>query len=363
MSTPPPGQWPPPQPGHPDGYQWRPQSASTKSTGSGGKWVLGGLALLVVIVVTVVATVLFTRDGGGESVPPIASTQTVSQPNVASADDRDPAGIILDDPTCEQWRPISAAFAQGQQNGWHNRDPATPASQWTADQRTQYDAVGAVLRETADRTVEVATKTPHRLMRELYEQFIAYSRVYADAIPSYTAESDHYVRVSIAIADTLNAVCDAIAYGAAGARSPLTARAAPTPGQFAIANVKSPEPFLTTMNPECTNWLSAAKQFVDQTAAWRTVDANLPADQLNEEQRMINAAVSPVMDSFATQTQLIGRESDVFVWADIATLSAQYRRAYASALLTYAPADNFLQLAAGSAVGAISEACRAVGAR
>ena len=43
------------------------------------------------------------------------------------------------------------------------------------------------MRNAADQTVPLAKLTPHRVMRELYEQFIAYARAYSDAIPTYTA--------------------------------------------------------------------------------------------------------------------------------------------------------------------------------
>jgi len=43
--------------------------------------------------------------------------------------------------------------------------------------------------------VALAKRTPHRVMRELYEQFIAYSRAYADRIPTYTPPDDNFALV------------------------------------------------------------------------------------------------------------------------------------------------------------------------
>ncbi len=42
------------------------------------------------------------------------------------------------------------------------------------------------MRNAADQTVALAKLTPHRVMRELYQQFIAYARAYSDAIATYT---------------------------------------------------------------------------------------------------------------------------------------------------------------------------------
>lgn len=376
VSTPPPGQWPPPQPpsnpmpGNPPGGPWGPQPQGQQPTGdrrSGntGKWVLGGLAVLVIIVVTVVATILVVRGGSDSRNPTTATAQqstTADHSDVASANDRGPAGIILEDPTCARWTPIAAAFGHASSGGWDRRDPAIPATRWTPDQRNQYEAVQVALRDAADRTVELARETPHRVMREIYEQFIAYSREYISRIAAYTEPADLFARVAISAATALNGICGAITYGAAGARAPLVP-AASLPVTFSpIGDPGSSATFLNKPNPICRQWLESAERFTADTEAWRSIDPNTPSAELSPAQREIHAMVMPVMESFATQSQLLGRESDNGVWEDLATLGAQYRRAYVSALPTYTVSDNYLQLAAGSAAGTISGACRAVGA-
>jgi hypothetical protein len=198
-------------------------------------------------------------------------------------------------------------------------------------------------------------------VRELYEQFIAYSRKYVERIPNYVEADDLFVRVSISTSTTLSAVCDAITYGSAGARAPLVAEAAPPSTPSAAENPDEAAIFLSSSNPVCPDWLNAVDEFSRDTEAWRSVDPNVPATQLDATQRDIYAAVIPVMGAFATKSQLLGIQSKNPIFSDFATLSAQYRRAYSAALLTYAPADNYLQIAAGSAAGAISGACRAAG--
>lgn len=374
MTTPPPGQWPPPRPpseptkGDPRGGLWGPQSsdqqqASSRSIG-GGKWALGGLAVLVIVVVTVVATILVLKPDSDSSNPPIASTPqsaTVDTSDIASANDRSPAGIILDDPTCQSWTPIAAAFGHASSGGWDTRDPAIPATNWTPEQRMQYEAVEVALRDAADRTVELARQTPHRVMREIYEQFIAYSREYVSRIDSYTERADIFARVAVSTSEALSGICGAITYGAAGARAPLVPPAGPPISVASPADPGSAEVFLSEANPVCPEWLKVVNKFLADTEAWRSIDPNTPATELTQEERAINASVMPIMEAFATETQLLGNRSDNAVWADYATLSAQYRRAYVSALSTYTVADDYLQLAAGSVAGAISSACEAVG--
>ncbi|MDW5610064.1 MULTISPECIES: hypothetical protein [Mycolicibacterium] len=196
-------------------------------------------------------------------------------------------------------------------------------------------------------------------MREIYEQFVAYGREYVSRIDTYTEPADLLVRVVISLSATLDGICGAITYGAAGARSPLVPAAAPTPNLSPAGDPNSPQVFLDGPNPVCPQWLKTVDQFFLDTEAWRTIDPNIPSTDFDDAQRAINAAVMPVMESFATETQLLGRKSNNPIWTDLSTLSAQYRRAYVSALLTYAVADDYLQLAAGSAAGAISGACRA----
>ncbi len=370
VSTPPPGQWPPPpppshpMPGDPPAGPWgtQPQGqqlTGARASGNTGKWVLGGLAALVIVVVTVVATTLVLRGGSDSSRPP---TPTADAPQIASANDRSPAGIILDDPTCKSWDPIAAAFAHAASSGWDDRDPAIPATNWNADMRSQYGSVGATLRDGADRSVVLAKETPHRVMRELYSQFIAYSRAYADAISNYTAEDDFLVRAAIGASSTLNAVCDAIAHGSAGARAPAVARAAPPLSQTPLEDPARADQFLAAQNPICSQWLARVTQFDHDISSWKALDPNVPRDQLNAEQRGVMMAVSPSMEEFSNDIQIMGIESGDPTLSDFATLSAQYIRAYISALPTYTPADNFLVMAASSSSALITEACRSSGA-
>ena len=48
------------------------------------------------------------------------------------------------------------------------------------------------MREPPTRPCQLAKLTPHRVMRELYEQFIAYARAYSDAVPTYTKPDNHW---------------------------------------------------------------------------------------------------------------------------------------------------------------------------
>lgn len=372
MSMPPSGQWPPPQQppqsGQPQGFpsgppgwgppqQWAPQPPQG---GGRSKWILGGLALLVVVVVTVVATLLVSRDSPGSDSPTAtAPPSTPDTSDIASAEDEGPAGIITEEPTCAAWTPISDTLAQQQAKGWNNRDPAVPASAWSSEQRGQHEAVARAMRSAADQTVSLAKLTPHRVIRELYEQSIAYWRAYADRVPEYTLRDDHLARVATSTSNALVWICSAITYQSAAARSPFVVEA-PAPFQVApIGDPSNPSQFMSTASTVCGDWQSTVSKFEQDTADWLAIDPDLSASQWTSEQQVINANAARIMESNANVLQDLGIRSGNPIFHDFATLAAQYRRAYVSAIPSYRPADNYLASAASQLVAANVEACQA----
>jgi hypothetical protein len=373
MSSPPPDQWLPPQPiggpsqGPPFGPPpWGPpQPPGPPNRGSGLKWVLGAVVLLVVVAVSVGATLLFTRgDNGGESPTGTASPTSTSGPasDIASAKDVGPAGIITEDPTCAPWGPIGDTLAAEQSNGWDKRDPSVPVSEWTPEVRAQYDAVGRAMRTAADQAVPLAKLTPHRVMRELYEQTIAYWRAYADTLPQYAPADDNLALVANSTSGALVWICSAIRYGSAQARAPLVARAPPPSDIPPIGDPADPQRFLTRSSPVCAEWASNVTQYNADTAAWKNgVDPNLSASQWPPEQRTLFQGILTVLRTNATAVQQLGFRSDNQVFEDFAVVAAQYQRGYVQAIPTYTAADNYLLSAASQLVVANNHACLAAG--
>ncbi len=180
MTMPPPDQWRPPPPQQPSG----PPPSSPKRVGA-LKWILGTAVLVVVIAVTVAATIFFTRNSSDSNSPASPPKTSRGPSDIASANDDGPVKIITEDPTCAPWVGINNALASRQSNGWTNRDPSSPAVTWLRS-AANFTDVGDAFDEAADQTVPLVKMTPHRVMRELYEQFIAYGRAYSDSLPLYT---------------------------------------------------------------------------------------------------------------------------------------------------------------------------------
>ncbi len=370
MSYPPPPGGPPPgNSGPPQGYsrpygpppqqppwqqQW-PAGPPPKKRGNAWKWLLGGVALLAVIGVTVAVTISVTSGGGGGD-DPTPSGETFG---LASADDTGPVNIITEDPSCAAWGPINDTFIDIQRRGWNKRDPRISAVEWTPDHRREYEEVGRAAREAAGQTVAVAKVTPHRVMRELYEQFIAYARAYSDAVPKYEPADEHLAGVFTNTASTITWACYAITYGSAEARAPLVTQTSERSQVAPVTDPASPKRLLESPDPICSRWYRLVDRVDSDTKEWQQIDPSMPASEWSPEQRVITEKTIPVMQRFADDIQELGLESENPLIQDLATLVAQYRRAYAAALPTYTKADSYLSSTSARAAAVVYQACKA----
>jgi hypothetical protein len=327
------------------------------------KWAIGAVGAVAVLATVVAVVLLFGGGGSGApkgAQPDNGSSQEASA-NVASAKDNGPVTVITDDPSCTAWTTINSELANSGAGLWNERDRSVPASAWTPKLRAQFVAAAQSMRGAAAQAVGLVKLTPHRVMRELYQQFIAYARAYAERIPKYTPADNNLAGAANSASSALGAICAAIADGPAAARGPLVPPSAPPSDIAPVGNPVNPQPFLTTTNPVCEDWKAALDQFGADTAPWQKLDPNVPAIYWNREQKAINYAVGPVMNTYAGKLEQLGRQSDNAIWQDLANLSAQYRRAFVVSLPTYTPTDNHLANAANYVSTTILGACAAVG--
>ena len=318
----------------------------------------------VAVLATVVAVVLLF-GGGGSGLPKGAQSDNGSGQEgaaaVASAKDTGPVAVITEDPSCAAWTSINNELAHSGDGLWNERDRSVPASAWTPKLRAQFIAAAQSMRGAAAQAVGLVKLTPHRVMRELYQQFIAYARAYAERVPKYTPADNNLAGAANSASSALGSICAAITDGPAAARGPLVPPAAPPSDIAPVGNPANPQPFLTTTNPVCDDWKSALDQFAKDTAAWQKMDPNIPAIYWNREQKAVNYGVAQVMNSYAGKLEQLARQSDNAVWQDLANLAAQYRRGFVVSLPTYTPTDNHLANAANYASTTILGACAAVG--
>lgn len=361
--------WSQPYPGGPSGTppsgppHWAPQQqwvgGPPPNGGGKAKWILGALAAILAIALVVVITVLVVRpDGGGDGSPNAGGPATSS--GFASENDTGPVTIFTEEPTCDAWNTVAGEYSEAAEAiKWDDRDFNIPASSWTPDQRAMYESAGKAMTSAADQAVNLVSRTPHRVMRVLYEQFIAYTRAFVARIPSYVADDDNILAASNGAGNGISNVCSAISYRSAQAVAPLVP-AVSDPTEASVPDSKSaPTTLLTAPNPGCADWDAFAVKFDADTEAWRASDKSISAKKWTPEQKAINDAVAPIMSASADEMERLGRQSGNPRLEDIAVLGAQYRRGFVRALPDYTAADSYLELVATNLVRLINWACKA----
>ncbi|MGA5534696.1 hypothetical protein [Mycolicibacterium nivoides] len=359
---PPQGPGPQPQYGQP-GAPWvqQPQwGTPPPNKGGKGKWILVGLALVAIIAVSIVGTVLVLRpeSGGGNGQQ---SNTANGGSEFASANDTGPANIITEEPTCEAWGKISDGL-EAAVPGWNDQDYSKPATNWTPEERALFEKKSAALTDAIPSVTSLAKQTPHRVMRELYGQYLAYSRAVIDSIPTYSSEDNYIVGASNQLAGALNRICDAIYFRAAQQTAPLIS-APPAPSDVKSMNSTAsaePDRFLSGHIDTCKDWMALAERFDKDSEPWRQVSAKIPATEWTPDQKAAMDAVVPVMTTYSDEMEQLGRKSQNLVWEDFATLSAQYMRAYVQGIPTYTVNIGYLSSVSTSISNSIYWACKAV---
>jgi hypothetical protein len=163
-------------------------------------------------------------------------------PSAASAGDTGPIAVITSDPTCAEFLPTNIEVFEK----LRSKDP---------DVRN-LKSVGAPLEVIAG----LAQKTHHRVTRELYEQYIAYTYALLEssARPEQVGREEGAIFALPGVAHTLVGICEAITSGAATQSTPTgdtlpvsdTAPPAGTPSHPAV--------FLLTPERTCENWRTTA---------------------------------------------------------------------------------------------------------
>lgn len=348
------------QPGAPWHQQqpWAGTPPPPPNKGGKGKWILVGLALIAVIAVSIVGTVLVLRpDSDGSN--GLSSNTANGASEFASANDTGPANIITEDPTCPAWGSISRDM-DAAVPGWNDQDYSVAAADWTPEQRAAFEKRSVALTNAIQKVRDLSKRTPHRVMRELYNQYIAYSQAVIDSIPSYTSTDNYFVGASNKLSSTLKVVCSAIDYRAAQESAPLIPNPSP-PSDLQALNRDGlePERFADADNSVCGDWIAMVDRFDKDTETWRALDPKIPAPEWTPEHKSVVNAVEPVMAANAEDMERLGRKTGNPVWEDLAVFASQYRRAFVENIPSYTVADNLLSAVAAHLSVAIYWACKA----
>lgn len=371
MTQPPTWGAPPPQqpggwPGQPGpGGQWGPQqpwpAPVPPKKGGAAKWAIGAVSLVAVIAVTAVVAVSCTKNSGDSNGGGGGTKTSAAPSDVASANDTGPVGIITEDPSCAPWGPITNTLSDIEGKGWLSRDPSIPLGLWTPEARAQYEAVGKAMRNAADQAVPLAKRTTHRVMRELYGQFIAYSRAYADSLLTYTAIDDNLARAGATAGNAITDICAAISQGSAAARvaSAPTPALAPT-STAPIGDLANPQRMFEAPDGICTDLTTTIDQLSENAAFknWLNTDPAVPVGNWSPEQQAITEAVKPVMSANAESLHKLALRSSNPIVQDIVLLGVLYQRTYVQALPTYQSSDQYINGAGQRTPAIVRAACK-----
>lgn len=370
MTQPPTWGAPPPQlpggwQGQPGpGGQWGPQqpwpAPVPPKKGGAAKWAIGAVSLVAVIAVTAVVAVSCTKNSGDSNGGGGGTKTSAAPSDVASANDTGPVGIITEDPSCAPWTPIANTLADVEKKGWGARDASIPRSSWTPEISMQYEAVGKAMLKAADQAVPLAKMTTHRVMRELYEQFIAYLRAYSDSIATYVPADDGLAMAASTAGDVVTNICASISFGSAAARAHLVPTSAPPSKVAPIGDMANPQPMFTNSDPVCAGIGPTLDQLLLNPLfkSWANTDPQIPASSWSPELEGLTNAVSPVMISTADALEKLQSTSSNPIVQDFIQLGVHYRRTFIQALSTYQANDQYIYLAGQMAPGVVLGACK-----
>lgn len=378
MSMPPQGGWPPPQPGPqppnqpqygpPQGYQpypgqqpyppqgqWQQPPPPPQKSGGATKWLLVAIAVLLVIGVTIGATLLFTRDGDGSSTPPTSDVPS----DIASANDTGPVSIITEEPTCEAFNAINNGLADIESNGWADvRNDLGPSPEWTPAQRAQVDAVATAMRRAADQAIALAAQTPHRLVRRIYEQFIASGTSYASSVQDYRPIDNELASINIDASGAITGLCNVIELGASGRSLSLPEAQAPT-GIETVPDPANSKLIASPDNALCNEWVQSLDVFVVRsTPQWQNRDGDIPGSEWPPERRALEQRVRSELATLSDSMVSAGRSSGDSIFEDLATAASLYINAYIAAGDMYTKPDGWLIYTGFQIANLVAAACR-----
>jgi hypothetical protein len=216
------------------------------------------------------------------------------------------------------------------------------------------------MRNAADRVMALALQTPHRVMRELYEQFIVYGRAYADSIPNYLPKDDGLASANINATSAIVGICNSISNGAADRALGVSAADPPTTVP-SLGDPSSPTPFIQAPESVCATFKSLSDQFNVDTADWQAVDSDIAATGWTPEQRAAHERALPFISKWAVDMEDAGRASGNPTIEDFAATASLYLQAFVSVGDNYTSADSWLSYVGYKLNQLILGACRAVG--
>lgn len=322
------------------------------------KWVL--IATVVIVIVAVTAVVITVVKSEGSSTGD-SETVSAAPSDVASAGDKEPVSIVIEDASCDAQIPIFKNFYEGiKASGYDDMDRTVPASLWSPEERRSASEAKRVTAATIAQMGPLVKLTTHRVMRELYEQTMAYWQAWIDKVPTYVGSDDAYWAAGNSGERAIIKMCEALRYKPAQARSFLADPPIP-PKSFSEVTSATPQPFLAGGADQCGEYTATMAGYYDDPVIdqWLKIDYKIVASGWDSNQRQLTEKAGDILIKLAHKLSNLGSDSGNPVMADFTAMGAQYLTAYAHALPSYTPNDNYLLNAGLALVRLVNFGCKA----
>lgn len=324
------------------------------------KWVVIATVVAVVLAAAIVAIAVVKGKG---SSPGGSDTVSAAPSDVASAGDKNPATIVLEDVSCDAQSPIFNNFVAGlKASGFNDLDHSVPASLWSPEERRINDEAKRLTVAVIAQVRPLVKLTPHRVRRELYEQTIAYWQAWIDKLPTYVGSDDEYRSAGNETEKSLVRMCTAIRDKSAQARS-FMADPAIEPKDFAPVTSDTPQLFLGSGSDQCSEFTAALAAYYDDPVIkdWQKIDVKTAASGWDSNQRQTSDKAADILVELAHKLAGLGGDSGNPIMADFTAVGAQYITAYAHAMPSYTSNDDSLLGAGFGPMRAVNFACKAAG--
>lgn len=316
-----------------------------------------GAKLTVAAVLTGASLTGCSGGRDGATIPDLAQSGSSQQSqDIASSHDTGPITLIVDDPTCGQIPEISDSIRPTLES-LDKFDPQIPANRWTDTRRSRYQEALGQLNIAADKYLQVAKRTPSRVMRELYLQSVAYYKAFATRIDSYVPETHNFALAAKYYVEAIEYICSA--EFATEERKDNSRSVDPGPTAPPTTESAIPPILMTEPDPLCPTWIDSMELSEREIQAWRRgFDPALPATTWPEPQRNLMAAAKPVFQQEIDKINVSLKTISNPTLRDLVALTSLYLSTFVSWSDTYVPQDMWLYNTAVSLRNAIATSCQ-----
>jgi len=97
------------------------------------------------------------------------------------------------------------------------------------------------------------------------------------------------------------------------------------------------------------------------TSRWADLDPGVPSTEWTPERRALEQSVQPMIEKYAGDIQVLGRQSENLMLEDFAESASLYLRTYLTVGQNYTVADGWLSSVGFKFANLVSAGCRAAG--